>query len=118
MPQQPTRRQRQRSSTRLADPNPVSFRLDPHNFLALQQRAAAEGKRRNLWARSILLDALADDGSDTELENRIAALETQVSSLQQSLRLATEAIMLAVVTRKTMTAEEVRQWVSANLKVG
>ena len=38
--------------------------------------------------------------------------------LQQSLRLATEAIMLAVVTRKTMTAEEVRQWVSANLKVG
>ena len=50
------------------------------------------------------------------MPERLATIEAELAELRTDLALAVETILLAVVTGKNMSVEQVRAWVTKNLR--
>ena len=116
MPKQPAQPQRQTPFTDSHKSETITFRLDPHNYSLIREKAVAKKQRTNFWARTALLDLLAREAIEQERNQRLEAIETEIASLRHGLADATEAILLTILTKKPMTVEQVRQWVATNLR--
>ena len=93
---------------------PVSFRLSPEQRNLLAVRAKNDGLGRNAWAKAATLEALSHN-PETDPHDRMTLLEQNMRELRKDVALATEALLLSMMSKDSMTPEQIRSWVKTTL---
>jgi len=98
---------------------PVEFRVDEAVVKELDRHAAARGLNRAQYLRTIVIDALSEQGNDL-IVAKLEDLERLTASLRESVRLATSVVLRDLQTIQgkdpKLTADDVNQWVAKNLR--
>jgi len=90
----------------------VGFRLHPHHFEILEQRAQLAGLSIGDLARSMVIDALDQTSHLEAIRERMLAIEGAISETRKDISLATENLLIAANVPK----DQAVKWVANNLK--
>jgi hypothetical protein len=88
----------------------VTFRLDPAHHRRLTARAG--GQPVNLFARELLLRALAEDELAARFEAHLGRTEASVGELRRDLSTAMQALL---VWQGKLAPQEARRWADEHL---
>jgi hypothetical protein len=88
----------------------VTFRLDPAHYRRLTARAGDDPV--NLFARELLLRALAEDELAARFEAHLGRTEASVGELRRDLSTAMQALL---VWQGKLPPEEARRWADEHL---
>jgi hypothetical protein len=96
----------------------ISIRLYPEDEELLREQASAGTKALGAVAEKLIVQSL-HHSPDEELgyiRQKIVQLEGELQTIQEQLMTSVEAILLAIVNRRNLTTEQVKEWVRIELK--
>ncbi len=85
----------------------VSFRLAPEFMKILEEQAASEGKKRNDWARRLVIRALTET-ERSELKDDIETLKKDIRKMRGDFATLGQVLLVKVAKQN---AAEVEAWI-------
>ena len=95
---------------------PITIRLYPEHEELLQKEAPEGSKTLGPTVERLLVEKLTGDAEIGYLREKALHLEAEVQGIREELKISVEAILLAIVSRPSITPEQAKEWVRKKLR--